>query len=370
MQNLFEEIKVPQKELENMVNEKLDIIRKDSRRKKRTKILCSFTAAAACMAALAMFSVSNPVLAAQLPLIGHLFGQVEDKQSYYRNMDETQVQTLPETPESENVVDGIKVSLSEIYCNTEALYMTVMVESEEGFPDYLLNNPIMQSLDFIMLDAVENFDFKDQPLDFPLQVNGEYVDNHTFVGSTRVDFTFGYGGLNENGEDTDFEFPETIPESFHWNMDVKKIYTYYGSSPSDSGETYTLNGPWSFDADVAAKQTERIVKEVNDYAPNGMGITTAEKREYEILLNYSYDESKAEHDVESIQSVVLDADGKYMLDKAGMLPIGDFNVSKIDVYYFPAASDEDWSAIQEKLTVGEPADFIKEIAVHHTEIVF
>ena len=31
MQNLFEEIKVPQTELENIVNEKLDMIRKDSR---------------------------------------------------------------------------------------------------------------------------------------------------------------------------------------------------------------------------------------------------------------------------------------------------------------------------------------------------
>lgn len=370
MQNLFEKIKVPQEELDNIVNEKLELIRKDSRKKRRTKALCGFTAAAACVAALVVFSVSNPVLAAQLPLIGHLFGRVEEKQPYYRNMDESKVQTIPETAETENVVDGIKVSLSEIYCNTEALYMTVMIESKEGFPDYLLDNPLIQSLDFIMLDAVENFDFTDQPLDFPLQVNGEYVDEHTFVGSTRVDFTFGYGCSDENGEDTDFVFPEKIPESFRWNMDVRKIYTYYGSSPSDSGETYTLNGPWSFDADVTAKQTERIVKEVNDYAPNGMGITTAEKREYEILLNYDYDESRAEDEVEKIQSVVLDADGNYMLDKVGMLPIGDFNVSRIDVYYFPVTSEEDYMAIQKKLTVGEPADFIKEIAVHHTEIVF
>ena len=154
-------------------------------------------------------------------------------------------------------------------------------------------------------------------------------------------------------------------------MDIKKIYTWYRSSASDSWETCTLEGPWSFEADVAAKQTEKIVKEVNDYGPNGMGITTAEKREYEILLNYGYDESKATtYDYESIQSIVLDADGKYMLDKAGMLPIGDFNVSKIHVYYVPVASEEDWMEVQEKLTVGEPADFIKEIAAHHTEIDF
>ena len=369
MQNLFEEIKVPQEELENMVNEKLDMIRKDSRKMKRTKFFCGFTAAAACITALAVFSVSNPVLAAQLPLIGHLFSQVEDKQPYYRDIDEKTVQTMPETVENANAVDGLKISLSEIYCNTEALYLSVIIESEDAFPDYLLDNQLMHDMDFFLLDAVENFDFVDQPLVFPLQVNGEYMDDHTFVGSTRVDFTFGYGGLDENGEETDFVFPGTIPESFRWNMDVKKIYTYYGNS-SDSQETFTKNGPWSFDADVTAKQTERIVREVNDYAPNGLGITTAEKREFEILLNYGYDESYAEYEADSIQSVILDADGKYMLDKAGMLPIGDFNVSKIDVYYFPIASEEDWMAIQEKLTVGEPADFIKEIAVHHTEIVF
>ena len=44
---------------------------------------------------------------------------------------------MPEAEEAENVVDGIKISLSEIYCNTEALYMTVVIESEEAFPDYL-----------------------------------------------------------------------------------------------------------------------------------------------------------------------------------------------------------------------------------------
>ena len=76
MQNLFEAIKVPQEELENIVNEKLDMIRNHSRKKKRTRILCSFTAAAACIAGLVIFSVSNPVLAAQLPLIGHLFSQL------------------------------------------------------------------------------------------------------------------------------------------------------------------------------------------------------------------------------------------------------------------------------------------------------
>ena len=204
MQNLFEEIKVPQTELENIVNEKLDMIRKDSRKKKRTKILCGFTAAAACMAGLIVFSVSNPVLAAQLPLIGHLFRQVEDQQSYYRDIDETQVQKMPEAEDDENVVDGIKISLSEIYCNTEALYMTVVIESEEAFPDYLLNNTLVQTSqtpDLFMLDTAE---------------------------------------------------------TFHWNMDVQKIYTWYGSSASDSWETYTLDGPWSFEADVTAKQTEKI----------------------------------------------------------------------------------------------------------------
>ena len=35
MQNLFEEIKVPQTELENIVNEKLDMVRKDSRKNAR-----------------------------------------------------------------------------------------------------------------------------------------------------------------------------------------------------------------------------------------------------------------------------------------------------------------------------------------------
>lgn len=363
MQNLFEAIKVPQEELENIVNEKLDMIRNHSRKKKRTRILCSFTAAAACIAGLVIFSVSNPVLAAQLPLIGHLFSQLEDKQPYYRDMDETKVQTIPQTEESENVVDGLKISLSEIYCNTEAMYMTVLLESKEGFPDYL-TQPESDSVDYFIANAEQTFDFAKGTMIFPLQFSGQYIDEHTFAGSTRIDFSMGYGY-----DDMSWSFPDAVPKSFHWNMKITDIYTYYDVSQAPD-KTYALNGPWTFEADVAARQTEKIVKEVNDYGPGGLGITTAEKGEFEIILNYAHDESKAAYDYESVQSVVLDADGKYMLDKVGILPIGDFNVSKIHVYYFPVASEDDYAAIQEKLTVGEPADFIKEIAIHHTEIDF
>lgn len=373
MQNLFDEIKVPQEELDHIVNEKLDIIRKKARKKRKRTLLYSLASAAACIVLLVILSVSNPVLAAQIPLIGHLFEKVEDKQPYYRNMEDNTVQTMPETGDTENNVNGIKISLSEIYCNTEALYMTVMIESEDTFPEYILNNMLVRSAqipDLFMLDAAGVFDFTDQRLIFPLQVNGEYMDEHTFVGSTRIDFTLGYSSSDENGNDIDFVFPDTIPESFHLNMDIKKIYTFYETSASDSWETYTLDGPWSFEADVTVKQTEKIIKEVNDYAPNGVGITTAEKGEYEILLNYGYDETMTEYDVDSLQSVILDADGKYMTDRAGMLPIGDFNASKIHIYYLPADSDEEWMSIQEKLAAGEPADFIKELAIHHTEIDF
>lgn len=380
MQNLFDEIKIPQKELDNIVNEKLSIIQTQSRKKKKYHILYGFSAAAACVAVLIIFSVSNPVLAAQIPLIGHLFGKVEEKQSYYRNIETKPVQVIPETKEEENNVDGMKISLSEIYCNTEAMYMTVLIESEEAFPDYLLQDyyytEVLQDEDYvssIMLNGEQHFDFIDEPFLADTQVMGEYLDNHTFAGTARIDFLVGYGGGNIDGDTLDFQFPDTIPESFHWSMKVDKIYNYYDTADSyENGynELYTKEGPWSFEADVSAKQTEKIVKDVYDYGPNGMGITTAEKGEFEIILNLDYDESRAEYEVEAIESVVLDADGKYMLDKAGMLPIGDFNVSKIDVYYFPIGSEEEWIAIQKKLTVGEPADFIKETAIHHTEISF
>lgn len=364
MQNLFDRIKVPHEELEHIVNEKLDMIREESQRKKRSRLLGGFTAAAACMAGLIVFSFSNPVLAAQLPLIGHLFAQVEDKQPYYRDIDTEKVQAVPETEGTENTVNGLKISISEIYCSTEAMYMTVLIESEEGFPEYLLERD-SGSVDFFMINAEQTFDFADTPLVFPLQFNGEYIDGHTFAGSTQVDFSLGYGS-----DTVSWSFPDTVPEAFHWNMNITDIYAYSDILQDGSYETYTADGPWSFEADVTAHQVEKVVKEVNDYSPNGIGITTAEKGEYEILLNYDYDESKAEYDVESIQSVILDADGKYMPDKAGMLPIGDFNVSRIDVYYLPADSEDDWAAIQKKLAAGEPADFIKELAVHHTEIDF
>ena len=82
MQITFNNIEVPEEELKAVVEKNMEQIQKQCRRKKVRRILTGCSAAVILAAAGIGFCAMNPVLAEQIPLIGHLFERVEDKQIY------------------------------------------------------------------------------------------------------------------------------------------------------------------------------------------------------------------------------------------------------------------------------------------------
>lgn len=211
----LDHIEVPTEELDQVIEEKMKEIRKISRRRRIKKVAAACVAAVAVFTGAVMFLKANPVIAAQIPLVGHLFEKVEDKM-YYSGDIQKNAQVL-EGDDKVQASGGIRVTLSEAYCNPEALYMTILIESEEEFPERLriIDPSYGENMpNSLTLKAKEIFDFMPEPIEEWLRFSGEYIDEHTFAGGARIDFS-----VNE------LQSVE-IPEQFTLGLEINEIAGY------------------------------------------------------------------------------------------------------------------------------------------------
>lgn len=345
MQINFDEITIPSDKLDKIVSESLETLKKQNRLKKRHRLFASGAAAAVLITAFSAFCISNPVLASKIPLIGSIFKEVQDEQRYTENFDE-----VAEPLATGNVctADGVTITLSEVYCDTQALYVSAMIESATPFSEELKKGTEIDTGDGIVhefhLTNSQEYDFLKAPEEYgieeespdrfswtPIALRGEFTDDSTFIGSFRMDFNLYPIALETE-----------IPESFRWKLTVDELGTY----------TESLSGPWTFESDVAMDLSNTAITEINETAPNGEVVQSLVITPYEATLRLGYDESKIQPGYEafdSVQSVMLDADGKLIHDKIGMFPTTDYNLTEITKYYFATPDDATYVAIQEKL---------------------
>ena len=228
MQIKFDEIPVS-KRLNETVETSLEQIKREQRRKKRKKLWIGCGSAAAAFAVTVLFCVSNPALAAKLPVIGSLFAGLEDDFAFTGDYsDRAEVLTPPETvveapaseSESERAVDhaeanaaetaetpeglytvsdrGITLTASEIYCDGLSVFLSMQFYSEEplGY-NYQWNsdgeivrdeagNPITEPATVYLvgsagIDGMEVTEFGST--DFHV----EQLDEHHFNGMIKTD---------------------------------------------------------------------------------------------------------------------------------------------------------------------------------------
>lgn len=174
-----------------------------------SKTAGSFAAAAAVFS---VVCISNPALAANIPLIGHVFEELGsslgfsgDYSNYAKPLadsaaagaDEASTETAQKETDAQaatesaytKTVDGVTVSLSEIYCNEMALYLSMVIESEDPIPDTMLDqngNPLID-LNASWGDTEMKLSYNP---DFDLTqgiLDGKLIDENTYAGVLRVD---------------------------------------------------------------------------------------------------------------------------------------------------------------------------------------
>ena len=194
----------------------------DKRKKKKGKIFRTAMGITAAAAAFSAVCIVNPAFASNIPLIGKVFAQVGsslgfagDYKEYAKPLEKENAAETPAKNEEElketdseekkevtysKTVDGTTVTLSEVYCNDVALYLSMIIETEEKFPQT-----------GTWQDGTPLIDINNSSLDFSYNpsystawgshingvLDGKMLDEHRFAGVLRVDLaetTYDYEG--------------------------------------------------------------------------------------------------------------------------------------------------------------------------------
>lgn len=363
-------------------------------RLKRAAMGC--TAAAAAMAVFLGACYQNPVWASNLPLIGHIFERMEGKLSYGENYKDYAEPLESKAAGDQDgggqegqaegaftkTVDGTTVTMSESYCSGSALYLSVLIESEEAFQDTFKNESGQPS---ICIQTTENYSFNPQEQNDLVYLEGEFLDDNTYTGVMRIDLN------TKNTDATELEKKQAeaeaagevfmvdaevlkqystkleIPEQFTLNLDISQIigqlaepdvfdtgYTVeeleamsdeewkqvmteaeneggWNSFPN-SHENWWMDGSWQFELDIKADHSKIQTAEVNQMNEEGAGIASVVKTPFELTVNELYEDETKRADY---FPVILDAQGRAMEVISGdvnTVPVKNYDVSTVYVY--------------------------------------
>ena len=310
-----------------------NIIQNKDTRTKRPKGRYVMKFAAAAAAVMLIFSgicVINPVLAENIPLVGHVFEKLGRSFSFYgdyngyarpldekkdsgENTENSSEITGSEKSDTDNLYsqteNGVTLSLSEVYCHEKAVYISLVIHAENPIPE---TNTQGESTILYVMGSDLDFSYVDKKDEEFLwhELSGKMLDENTYAGVLRIDL------------------PQNPPEKFKLDFMVQKIMD------SVEGEEWSFDGQWKYSIDVTVDHTNVITKKVNQARQCDIGEITVIKTPFDI--NLEYDHAKAS----DYMITVLDADGNPMLgaergcDILDNLPVSYHDVSEITIYVF------------------------------------
>ena len=372
MQVKFDEVLIPEEKLNRVVAESMDEIYKGCKKKKSyQRFLYRIAALIGIIILSGSLVISNasvlPVLAEKSSFFKKIFEKVQGESQYSGDYDKNAVQTDGITSET---TEDLRFEFSEVVCTSQSMTYSIQITSLKGFPEEAMKKSTnesdsegkwmylvgTQSADFLK-DTIEEENTYDMPF-----IKGHYEDEHTFIGTMRVDFNrYPFDG-NE------------IPQHFIWSLKINSIL--YPNVETGVMEKLLTDGDLKFELYVDRQNLgEKIVK-VNKVSPSGWKITDITLTPYEMIVNEEYDEANTQKGYEqpdSIREIWTDADGRILHNKVGSFMIEGYNMSNVTVYYMPTPDEDSNTMIleyiyQENHTDAEIQNYLEENCVSKQEI--
>ena len=352
-----------------------------------------------------VFCAINPVMAKNIPVVGGLFEILQDNVSFFGDFSDhaTTLEAVDGTKTDSSETDGAKtdhtnndaiytktadgltITCSEVYANSQAIYVTMQFKSDKPFPE--TETGAESGTPVIDLDMTGGVDFNSEAS--PVidgQVEGKFLDDNTYacifrydlaeaakdyteynekynemtqqvmdeMGITQADLDDqtdeGYALLEEfinklserGGEYQKYIKDIDIPDTFNLHLDITKVRgleaNYQWSEEdekkygTDAGY-YKYEGDWSFDIPVTVDDSQTEVMELNDTNDEGIGLKSVIRTPYELTVNELYEDGS---DSDCFM-VALDANGNKLPynDSAGNcnnFTIQDRDISTVDIY--------------------------------------
>lgn len=372
MQVKFDEVPIPEEKLNRVVAESMDEIYKGCKKKKSyQRFLYRIAALIGIIILSGSLVISNtsvlPVLAEKSSFFKKIFEKVQSESQYSGDYDKNAVQTDGITSET---TEDLRFEFSEVVCTSQSMTYSIQITSQKGFPEEAMKESTNESDSegkWMYLVGTQSADFlkdtiEEENPDNIVSIKGHYEDEHTFIGTMRVDFNYYPFDGNE------------IPEHFIWSLKINSIL--YPNVETGVMEKLLTDGDLKFELYVDRQNLgEKIVK-VNKVSPSGWKITDITLTSYEMIVNEEYDEANTQKgyaQTDSIREIWTDADGRILHNKVGSFMIEGYNMSNVTVYYMPTP-DEDSNTIileyiyQENHTDAEIQNYLEENCVSKQEI--
>ena len=356
-----------------------------------------------------IFCAVNPVMAKNLPVVGGLFEILQDNVSFFGDfsdhattleaVDTTEKDTEGNSSEDTEAgqdmtkddtaytktADGLTITCSEVYANSQAVYVTMQFKSDNPFPK--TETFAESGTPVIDLDMTGGVDFNSEAS--PVidgQVEGQFLDDNTYACIFRYDLAQAAKDYTEYNEkynemtqqvldemgitmdDMDDETDEgyalleefinkvserggeyqkyikdiEIPDTFNLYLDITKVrgleanYEWSEADEEKYGTDagyYKYEGDWNFDIPVTVDDSQTEVLELNDTNDAGIGLKSVIRTPYELTVNELYEDGS---DSDCFM-VALDANGNKLPynDSAGNcnnFTIQDRDISTVDIY--------------------------------------
>lgn len=195
------------------------------------KTALGMTAAAAVFSAVC---ITNPAFAENIPLVGNVFerignslgfsgdfskyatpledensstevGSTQNEKEQNTSSDNMNTNaTESDNKENENtdskwsqIYNGTTLTVSEVYCNDTALYISLIISMEEKIPNTLLTEDGTPCINLNNGSIWMKCDFNDGDMLVNAPLDGQLIDDHTFAGVLRIDnteFTYDFAG--------------------------------------------------------------------------------------------------------------------------------------------------------------------------------
>ncbi len=273
-----------------------------------------FRAACSAAAVLLVCVLANAVFPAQvraLPIVGSIFEQIQDAVGY-GNLSEyakplTEKEDGSANPDADmqdytDTNGGLTVSVSEVYADSEVIYLAMKLKSEEPFPkSFYLDENDTEKIDGIVamfLYARRNYSFMDQEAwqnandrSSEIIVEGLMVNENTYEFLWRMDMS---SELAWYRRQVDQE--AVLPDEFTMDIEITQINSLLSMEKG-------YRGPWKLSIPIQVDDSHREIVEVNETGGTGAGLVSVEKTPFEITTR-AITPGRAGYKV-----VVLDAKG-------------------------------------------------------------
>ena len=389
----FDEIVIPEN-LSEYVRKGIQEGEKLYMREKRKKTIKRFSAVAAAVFVFACAGIfaAQPALASNIPVIRDIFKLLQGDYSYQGDLDSV-AQKLEDSgaadpqmseedssaadgKEAESVradsaytrtVNGVTVSVSETYCSVEAIYLSLLITSEEAFPDTMTN---MEGKPLLILKGTADYSFRPSGMGEAEgygtgavgSLEGAFMNDHTYAGIYRIDILDVVGNddalketyralesfdmeltieqiIGDKAEQEQLDLQGKTPQELdamteeEWKAYMNEITPAERNQFPNQYEHWWFDGPFQFDLHIEADKENTQVVTVDEVNDTGAGLYQVVRTKFEITVKEKCSEERAKS---GVFIVVLDAQGKLLpsgsSSYADTYAINGRDVSRVYVY--------------------------------------